>query len=54
MIAKIRQLLRDEEGPTAVEYGLLVAAIAAVIITIVLALGQKVNSAFKAVEEKMP
>jgi pilus assembly protein Flp/PilA len=37
---------RDEEGATAVEYGIMVAAIAAVIITIVIALGAKVNNAF--------
>ena len=37
---------RSEEGATAVEYGLLVALIAAVIIGAVILLGTKVNSAF--------
>ena len=42
MIAK-----RDEEkGATAVEYGLLVALIAAVIVTIVATLGGQINNAF--------
>ena len=42
MIAK-----RDEEkGATAVEYGLLVALIAAVIVTIVATLGGQINAAF--------
>lgn len=41
---------RDEEkGATAVEYGLLVALIAAVIVTIVATLGGKVNDAFTTV-----
>jgi pilus assembly protein Flp/PilA len=38
---------RDEEGASAVEYGLLVAAIAAIIILVVFALGGFVKGAFK-------
>jgi pilus assembly protein Flp/PilA len=39
--------MRDEErGATAVEYGLMVAAIAAVIVTAVFILGGKVSDAF--------
>ncbi len=37
---------KDEKGASAVEYGLLVAAIAAVIVIIVFALGKLVNGAF--------
>ena len=37
---------RREEGASAVEYGLLVAAIAAVIVLIVFALGKVVNGVF--------
>jgi len=40
---------RDEEGATAVEYGLMVAAIAAVIVAIVITLGTQINGAFQAV-----
>ena len=39
----------DERGATAVEYGLLVALIAAVIVTVVLTLGQKVKAGFQTV-----
>jgi pilus assembly protein Flp/PilA len=39
----------DERGATAVEYGLLVALIAAVIVTVVLTLGQKVKGGFDTV-----
>ena len=37
---------RDERGATAVEYGLLVALIAAVIIGVVVLLGDNLNEAF--------
>ena len=39
----------DEEGATAVEYGLLVALIAAVIVLVVAALGGRVQAAFETV-----
>ena len=42
-----RPLPRDDRGATAVEYGLIVALIAAVIIATVLLLGQQVNNAFQ-------
>jgi pilus assembly protein Flp/PilA len=38
---------RDDEGASAVEYGLLVAAIAAIIVLIVFALGKFVQGGFK-------
>ena len=48
MLAAIRKNIsnRDEEGASAVEYGLLVAAIAAVIIVIIFALGGVVKNVF--------
>ena len=46
---------RDEEkGATAVEYGLLVALIAAVIVAVVVLLGQNINDAFTKVNDSMP
>ena len=39
-------LRRDDRGATAVEYGLLVALIAAVIVVIVTTLGTKISTAF--------
>ena len=51
MLAYIRKLAGqkrgDDEGASAVEYGLLVAAIAAIIILVVFALGTFVKGAFK-------
>ncbi len=54
-IAKhIKNFAADEQGATAVEYGLFVAAIAAVIVAIVVALGGKINTDFTNVNSKFP
>lgn len=42
-----RLVRRDEEGASAVEYGLLVAAIAAIIVLIVFAIGKFVKAGFQ-------
>ena len=47
---KIKAFLKDEEGATAVEYGIMVAAIAAVIVAIVFSVGDKVKTAFTKVD----
>lgn len=49
MFAYIRRIQssKNDEGASAVEYGLLVAAIAAIIILVVFALGSFVKGAFK-------
>jgi pilus assembly protein Flp/PilA len=43
----------DEEGATAVEYGIMVALIAAVIIVIVASIGQKLLTAFTTVDGQL-
>ena len=45
------RLSRDEEGATAVEYGLLVALIAAVIVAVVATLGGQIQTAFQDVSD---
>jgi pilus assembly protein Flp/PilA len=45
-VAGVKDRLSSEKGATAVEYGLLVALIAAVIIAIVVVLGTQINQAF--------
>jgi pilus assembly protein Flp/PilA len=45
----IRRLWSDEEGATAVEYGLIVALIAAVIIISVTTLGVNISAVFNSV-----
>lgn len=44
---------RDEAGATAIEYGLIVALIAVVIITAVTTLGTKLNTAFTSINDKL-
>ncbi len=46
MLERIRAAARQEEGATAVEYGLIVAAIAALIVLVVLVLGRQVQEGF--------
>jgi pilus assembly protein Flp/PilA len=43
----VRRHVKDDKGASAVEYGLLIAAIAAVIVVIVFALGKVVQSKFQ-------
>ena len=56
LAAKLQTMLavQKDKGATAVEYGLLVALIAAVIVVTVGALGVKVEDAFATVEGAMP
>jgi pilus assembly protein Flp/PilA len=49
MLQHLKTLIRDEEGASAVEYGLLVALIAAVIIVAVTTIGTNLNSTFTTV-----
>lgn len=50
MISRIRTHIRRDEGASAVEYGLLVAAIAAIIVGVVFLLGSRVQSTFTQTE----
>jgi pilus assembly protein Flp/PilA len=49
---QVRVATRDK-GATAVEYGLLVALIAAVIVAVVVILGKQVNNAFNSVSSSI-
>ncbi|MCI9871521.1 Flp family type IVb pilin [Arthrobacter humicola] len=46
--------LRSEKGATAVEYGIMVALIAVVIIVAVSLLGTQINDAFNTITGKLP
>lgn len=52
-ISGVRERFTSEKGATAVEYGLLVALIAAVIIGIVATLGGQINTAFTTVSSQL-
>jgi pilus assembly protein Flp/PilA len=53
-LRKIAAFINDEEGASAVEYGLLVGLIAVVIIVAVTALGAKLNALFLAITAALP
>ena len=53
MMQSLRRLLGNKEGATAVEYGIMVAAIAAVIITTVFTVGEQVVDGFTTVSDNM-
>ena len=50
---KIMQFLKEEDGATAVEYGVLIALIIAVCIVVIQVLGTKINTAFDSVNQKL-
>lgn len=47
------RLVRDDEGATAVEYGLIVGLIAVVIIAAVILLGQNLNGMFESINDEL-
>lgn len=53
MVKKLLDFFKDEEGATAVEYGIMVAAIAAVIIAAVIVVGTETNDAFDTVGQEL-
>jgi pilus assembly protein Flp/PilA len=50
----LRQRAHEERGASAVEYGLLVALIAAVIVAVVRVVGSKTSNAFSSVNANLP
>jgi len=50
----IKRFMKDEEGATAVEYGVLVALIIAVCVVIISVLGNRINDAFNKVVQQVP
>ena len=54
MLNRIMNFVKDEEGASAVEYGLLAGLIAAIIVGTVTVLGTKINTAFETVSNALP
>ena len=52
-LKKVRQFLVNEDGPTAVEYAVMLALILVACITIVTSLGQSVSGTFSTVNNAM-
>lgn len=53
MLKLIQKFIRDEEGVTAIEYGLIAALIAVVIITAVTAIGTNLNAHFETIRDAL-
>ena len=53
LLSATGQFLRDEEGVTAIEYGLIAALIAVVIITAVALIGTNLNTVFNKIACKL-
>jgi pilus assembly protein Flp/PilA len=53
MLAKFSKLMRDESGATAIEYGLIAALIAVVIIAALTSVGTKLSTVFNTVSTKL-
>jgi pilus assembly protein Flp/PilA len=54
LVKQLKRFIADETGATAIEYGLIVALIAVVIIASVTTLGSKLNKGFGSVNSKLP
>lgn len=50
MLKRLMEVFKDEEGATMVEYGIMVALIAAVCIVIIGTIGKRVDNAFDKVD----
>jgi pilus assembly protein Flp/PilA len=48
-----KEMLKDESGATAIEYGLIAAGISVAIIAVVQGLGSKLNSTFTSVQNAL-
>lgn len=54
LVQQVKNFCNDESGATAVEYGMLVALIAAVIVVVVTTLGTKIQAAFQTIADALP
>ena len=53
LFTKVKSFIREEEGASAVEYGLLVAGIAVVVMTAIYAIGTNLNTKFQSVADQL-
>ena len=50
----VKEFLRDESGATAIEYGLIAALVAVVLVTALGAMGNKLSKVFQTVTSNLP
>ncbi len=54
LIARIKTFVHSEDGPTAVEYAVMLALIVGVCMVAISLIGEKVSGTFTTVESKVP
>jgi len=54
LASKIQRFLKSEDGPTAVEYAVMLALIIVVCLTAIQAIGTNANATFQSVAAKLP
>jgi pilus assembly protein Flp/PilA len=54
MLSSITRFLRDEEGATAIEYGIIAGLISVAIVTILGSIGGQLNGVFKTISDALP
>ncbi len=50
----VTRFLKDESGATAIEYGLIAALVAVVLVTALTAMGTKLGTTFQGVADELP
>lgn len=51
---RLKRFLKDEDGASGVEYGILVAAVSALIVALAFSIGGKIQGAFNTVDTAIP
>jgi len=54
LFSQVRKFLKSEDGPTAVEYAVMLALIIVVCLTAIQAIGTNANTTFQSVASKLP
>jgi pilus assembly protein Flp/PilA len=54
LFGQVRKFLKSEDGPTAVEYAVMLALIIVVCLTAIQAIGTNANATFQSVASKLP
>ena len=53
MLGRMKCFIKDENGATAIEYGLIVALVALVILIFITSIGQNTNATFSRVNDSL-
>ena len=54
MVKHLKKMMREEDGATMIEYGLLAALISVVAIAAITTVGTRVNTSFQTVRDALP